>query len=595
EEDGECDVHATGSGRHQIIGRLKSEPVRPLPPIPRRRSRRKHAQFASTRSKTRTHGRSRAMQMKDMRASIYETLRSLRHREKNRDSQRQRLHQREPLSIGRTAQTYNSIEQLLGSSSICPPDGSIPDLNAANVTSWTLDHFQGHFNDNVRQTSNMGAEPSPRIYDTRQQASPNRSIVVAPSTIIGNTRHSISSNSSKRTPSSIRVVNISDHNSNKRAPPSVRMADITRQASANSSMRAAPEKPFSDITYGLFPLPPPPELLLDIHNHSTLPVGHTLTDRQTASQTLVRPRPDYQPATRTWKSVSTLRLDGHANTIQHHSGTEHYSGGQRSTGNDRVCSGHDLPHHVISTPPLPSPPPCHTPSSRPPTPPPPFIDFTPSPPPEFSDSPHSTHPPTPPPILNYSPHEVNFSYASAPITNPYPSYFPNPPTPEFSDSTIPSSNCSSPGLLSCSSESAPRCPRPALHSRSSSDSRKSRSRHISFRDDYPKRRSSFPSNRGTIRSLPVVPDVDGNRHQRAGSDSDLAKVIARLQSVRRVRGRSKDRIVRLLSQEVCRFNDQVQPELKQRLLAMRKGNITATKPDWLVHRDYFEREDSAEP
>lgn len=40
---------------------------------------------------------------------------------------------------------------------------------------------------------------------------------------------------------------------------------------------------------------------------------------------------------------------------------------------------------------------------------------------------------------------------------------------------------------------------------------------------------------------------------------------------------------------------QVQPELKQRLLAMRKGNITATKPDWLVHRDYFEREDSAEP
>ena len=298
EEDGECDVHATGSGRHQVIGTRKSEPVRPLPPIPRRRSHRKHAQFASTRSKTRTHGRSRAMQMKDMRASIYETLRSLRHREKNRDSQRQRLHQREPLSIGRTTQTYNSIEQLLGSSSICPPDGSIPDLNAANVTSWTLDHFQGHFNDHVRQTSNMGAEPSPRIYNTRQQASPNRSIVAAPSTIIGNTRHSISSNSSKRTPSSIRVVNISDHNSNKRAPPSVRMADITRQASANSSMRAAPEKPFSDITYGLFPLPPPPELLLDIHNHSTLPVGHTLTDRQTASQTLVRPRPDYQPATR---------------------------------------------------------------------------------------------------------------------------------------------------------------------------------------------------------------------------------------------------------------------------------------------------------
>ena len=250
---------------------------------------------------------------------------------------------------------------------------------------------------------------------------------------------------------------------------------------------------------------------------------------------------------------------------------------------------------MITTPPLPSPPPYHTPSSRPPTPPPPFVEFTPSPPPEFSDSPHSSHPPTPPPILTYSPqfsHDANFSYASAPTTNHFPSYFPHPPPPEFSDSTIPSSNPSSPGRQSRSSESAPpstRCPRPTLHHRSSPASRKSRVRHISFSDEYPHQDSSPPCTRGTVRSLPAVPDADGNHHQRAGSDSDLAKVIARLQSVRRVRGRSKDRIMRLLSQEVCRFNDQVQPELKQRLLAMRKANVTMPKPDWLIRKDYCEK------
>jgi len=47
--------------------------------------------------------------------------------------------------------------------------------------------------------------------------------------------------------------------------------------------------------------------------------------------------------------------------------------------------------------------------------------------------------------------------------------------------------------------------------------------------------------------------------------------------------------MRLLSQEVCRFNDQVQPELKQRLLAMRKANVTMPKPDWLIRKDYCEK------
>ena len=328
----ECDGDVTELGSAwSVTGRHTAEEVRPLPPIPRRRSHRKHEsgqRANSTRSKTRTHGRSRGVQMREVRASIYETLRSLRHREKHaaRRGDSQRLHQREPPVIGQTTQTYNSIEQLLGSSSICPPDGSIPDLNAANVTSWTLDHFRCPFDDDKCQTANisgMVAAPSPRPH-TRHQASTSCSMA-AP---VDNICYSVSSNSSKMAAPSVKFVDRHDRPSkhNKRAPPSVHLTDATHQASANSSMRAAPEKPFSDITFGLFPLPPPPQLLLDIQSNSTLPLGDTPVERRTTSQTLVRPGPSGQ-TTRTWKSDSTLPHGGHKDNGHHRHGNTQQSSG----------------------------------------------------------------------------------------------------------------------------------------------------------------------------------------------------------------------------------------------------------------------------
>ena len=323
-EVGESGVRRdTGSGRrHRHPDRQTIELARPLPQVPRRRSRRKHDRRLSSTSKTHTRGRSQALKMKEVRTSIYETLRSLRHREKHG-------HRVEPLPIGRGT---NGIEQLRGSSSISPPHGNIHDLNAANVTAWTLDHFPWTLNENVRKTSNISSEraaSSPRVYDIHRQTSVNSRTVAIHPAVVGITGHSMYTNKNP----SFRVVNIGDEaNCNETVPPSVRNTDVTRQASASSSMRAAPEKPFSDITYGLFPLPPSPELLLDFQEKSTLPLdrslllGHTLPDRQTASQPLLRPSPGCQH-TRTWKSFSGLFPDEHDTTVhqllhdsQHHSG-----------------------------------------------------------------------------------------------------------------------------------------------------------------------------------------------------------------------------------------------------------------------------------
>ena len=334
-EVGECGARRdTGSGRRhrrRVTDRQTVEIARPLPQVPRRRSRRKHDRRLSTSSKTH-RSRSHTLKMKEVRTSIYETLRSLRHREKHG-------HRVEPPSIGRG--TDNGIEQLRGSSSISPPDGNIHDLNAANVTAWTLDHFLWTSNENVRQAStipNMTTTPSPRIHDVHRQTSVNCRTVGLPPAVVGITSHTMYTDSGKNP--SFRVVNISDQaNRNETAPPpSVRITDVTRQASANSSMRVAPEKPYSDITYGLFPLPPSPQLLLNLQEQPTLPLGRTLTsgrtlpldrtlgERQTASQPLLRPHPGCQH-TRTWKSFSGLFPDEHDTTVhqllhdpQHHSG-----------------------------------------------------------------------------------------------------------------------------------------------------------------------------------------------------------------------------------------------------------------------------------
>ena len=326
---GECGARRyTGSGRRHgrpVTDRQTIEIARPLPQVPRRRSHRKHDHRLSASSKTH-RSRSNTLKMKEVRTSIYETLRSLRHREKHG-------HCVAPPSIGRGT---TGIEQLRGSSSISPPDSNIHDLNAANVTAWTLDHFPWTSNENVRQTSNISSErvaSSPRVHDIHRQTSVNCRTVDLPPAVVGITGHSMYTN--KNPP--FRVINIGDHtNSNETAPPSV--TDITRQASANSSMRVAPEKPFSDITYGLFPLPPSPELLLNLQEKSTLPLGctlplgrtllagRTLPDRQMASQLLLRPSPGCQH-TRTWKSFSGLFPDEHDTTIHqllHHQ--EHHSG-----------------------------------------------------------------------------------------------------------------------------------------------------------------------------------------------------------------------------------------------------------------------------
>ena len=319
DEVGECEASDRGSGRHQghlVTDRQTVELARPLPQVPRRRSRRKHGRRLSTTSKTHTRGRSQALKIKEVRSSIYETLRSLRHREKHG-------HRVEPPSISRDMPTDNGIEQLLGSSSISPPDSNIHDLNAANVTAWTLDHFPWTSNDNVRQTPNIsseGATSSPHAHDIHRQTSVNPREVDVPPAVVGISGHSMYTDSGKNP--SLRVVNISDQdNRNETAPPSVRITDITHQASANSSMRAAPEKPFSDITYCPFPLPPSPELLLNLQEQSTLPLGRT----RTASQPLLRPRSGCQHAARAWKSFSG-RFPDEPDTTTHQQLQEHHSG-----------------------------------------------------------------------------------------------------------------------------------------------------------------------------------------------------------------------------------------------------------------------------